>query len=175
MPCFCALYRVVPPGSSGKVSRVERYKQEAMIALIQRLKALEELARLHHLESKSHLSHHELHQRDRCIARLIAIGAPAVPGLVRELGDVEFTDPSAAVPMILQKIGDPAVPCLARAMHAGDSRLRQNAIALLGRIATPSAVSELDDETVDLMDQDAVRTALIDARHPSRRGIPTHS
>lgn len=141
-----------------------------MITLIQRLKAAEELVKLHRLESKSHLSHDDLHKRDQCIANLIGIGAPAVPALVRKLGRVKPADPAAAVPMILEKIGDPAVPYLARAMHASNGHLRHNAIALLGRIATPSAVSELDDETVDLMDQEAVQTALLDARHPARQG-----
>lgn len=66
--------------------------------------------------------------------------------------------------MILQQIGDPAVPWLAKAMHDSDCHRRHNAISLLGRIATPAAVSALDDETVDLMDMEVLQHARREAR-----------
>lgn len=135
-----------------------------MIALLQKLKAAETLAQLQHLEAKSHLSHSELHKHDKCIASLIAIGSPAVPLLVRSLAGVRDIHPGASIPMILQQIGDPAVPCLAKAMHDRDSHLRHAAISLLGRIATPAAVCALDDQTVDLMDMEALQHAQLAAR-----------
>lgn len=136
-----------------------------MIALMQKLRAASALAKLDHLDAKSHLSPGNRHKRDECISRLIAIGAPGVPRLVRQLARVGDTDPYASVPMILVQIGDPAVPCLGRALHDDNSHLRHNAIAVLGRIATPAAVRELQDESVDLMDKEAVELALHNARH----------
>ena len=136
-----------------------------MIAFIQKLKAAETLAILEHLEGKSHLSHGELHRRDTCLDKLIHIGAPAVPLLVRKLAGITDPDPSASVPMILQQMGDVAVPGLARAMHSADCHIRHNAISLLGRIATPAAVSALDDDSVDLMDMEVLQQA----RHSARQ------
>jgi hypothetical protein len=140
-----------------------------MIALMKRVKAAEMLAQLEHLEAKSYLSHSDLHKRDKCIGALIAMGSVVVPQLVRRLAKVRSVDPSAPVAMILQQIGDEAVPWLAKAMHDRDCHRRHNAISLLGRIATPAAVSALDDETVDLMDMEILQHARQEA---GKRGHP---
>ena len=140
-----------------------------MIALLQKLRAARTLSELRHLEAKSHLSHRDLHKHDTCVAKLVAIGKPAVPGLVRSLADVPEDDPTASVPMILEKIGDAAVSDLARAMHDPDVHRRHNAILVLGRIASPAAVHELDDEGMDLVDREVVKRA----RHQAR-GHPEH-
>lgn len=149
-----------------------------MIALMKRVKAAEMLAQLEHLEAKTHLSHSDLHKRDKCIAALIAMGSTVVPQLVRRLAKVRTVDPSDPIPLILQQIGDPAVPWLAKAMHDRDCHRRHNAISLLGRIATPAAVSALDDETVDLMDMEVLQHArrqAMERGHPEGSGDLSHA
>jgi len=139
-----------------------------MNALIQKLRAADTLARLNHLETKAHLSHSQMHKLDQYVAKLVAIGAPAVPQLVRRLANVDEENPCSSVLLVLQQIGDPAVPFLARAKHHPNHRLRHHAISLLGRIATPAAVRELQDESIDLMDKEIVDAALHEARHHPR-------
>lgn len=151
-------------------SRDEFNGSRTMIAFMQKLKAAETLATLEHLEGKPHLSPGELHKRDTCLAKLIHIGAPAVPLLVRKLAGITDSNPTAFVPMILQQMGDVAVPGLARAMHSGDCHIRHNAISLLGRIATPAAVSALDDDSVDLMDMEVLQQARHKAHQQAESG-----
>lgn len=134
-----------------------------MLSFVQRFRASTALASLHHLETKAHLSGDDLRKRTQCVTRLAAIGPPAMPPLIRRLSNPNATAPGASIPLVVQSIGEPAVPYLAKAMHDGDSTVRHNAIALLGRLATESAIKELQDESVDLVDKEAVADALHEA------------
>jgi len=135
-----------------------------MIAFIQQLKAANTLARLSQLERRAQASQGDLHKKDQYIAKLVAIGPPAVLPVLRELA--KFGEPTPTHPLyaVIQEMGDQAVPELERAMHHSGVHLRHHAIALLGRVATPAAMHALDDESVDLVDRDAIEAARTAAR-----------
>ena len=136
-----------------------------MIVLIQQLRAANTLARLSQLERRQHVSHADMHRRDQCIAKLAAIGSPAVPLILRRLEKLGHADPTHSLSIIIQQMGDVAVPELERAMHHPNPQIRHLAMLLLGRIGTPAALRALDDESVDLVDKEALEAARAEARH----------
>jgi predicted PhzF superfamily epimerase YddE/YHI9 len=136
-----------------------------MIALIRQLKATNTLARLNQIDRQAHLSHADLHKRDQYMAKLVAIGPPAVLPVLRQLAKTGEANPTHPLCTVIQEMGDTAVPELERAMHHSDIHLRHHAIALLGCVATPAAMHALDDESVDLVDRDAIEAARTAARH----------
>jgi HEAT repeat protein len=81
--------------------------------------------------------------REAAMEALVAIGAPAVPGLLRALGDAE-TDVRKAAAEALGKIGDAtAVPGLLHALRDAESWVRQAAAKALVQIGDATAVPGL--------------------------------
>ena len=118
------------------------------------------IARINQIDRKKNPSRAALELERYHILKLTLIGERAVPQVIEELRDPSAMAPGAPFPMVLNRIGEVAVPYLRRAIRHKDGNVRRHSIRILGQIGGDDAAQALREVESEPFLAEDVRLAL---------------